>query len=323
LKTTADFIRAYSTFGSIWCLKRLRGTDTPATNARLAGPTLPRELLVELFPGAATDDPKRELTRVSALLPREGIERQVQVFIYRKLFFQKLREESRLAGWGGKEIPLMNPSRTGSLAAFAFHREGNADWRLAVWVCRTPAEESEIEAWAGPVEPGVPVVRRVPVTPAGPLPDPEKLLQGHPAQGSGNQPLDHVVLQRHASVLASVTQSGVAGLDSRSWANLLVGRILADALTASGQKVALNVIGNAVSLTIGRDQATIGVQSCVADDPAGDQTFTLQPGMDEQRMAQLAATGKKLVIPSQNLSEFPARYRPQLAMLNDWINSLA
>ena len=308
LGSVSDFIASYSGPGSKWCLVRLSGTDTTATAARLAGPTLPRDLLVELFPGVEAGGGANGVF-VDAVLPREGYTSRVQVVVYTKIYFQKVREESRLSGWGREGASVVGAESTGALAAFAFHRSDSArPYQLAVWICRDAEEEHTLEEWSGPVQSGVPVVlapadkRR-----ASTLPSPDALASKVLASTQRAEGADSRLIALHSAALRETAGIRSGSVDARQWSDQLVACLLSAVLTESGISAhpvsGVGIFDSAVGTRNGTgDTFSIGVRSAVRYTVPAGRVLTLQQGISEARFAAIAGQ-TDLIVPAANIRE--------------------
>ncbi len=327
LGSVEEFISIYDRPGTTWCLLRLAGTDTSATEARLAGPTLPRDLLLRLFPGLGKDDNGKGVF-VDALLPRQGLVGRVQVVVYTKIYFEKVREESRLCGWGRPGAAVVGAAATGALAAFVFEPAAtNASRRLAVWICEDATEEAILEQRAGAVQPGVPVV----MEPSGALPRvrrpaPDLLA----AQVSDSAPLrsdiESRLLSLHTLALDRTSGSRAGAGDDRNWCDRLLACLLARTLSERGLTVHA-VPGDSESehaveiRPANSPPVTIRVCSIVRYDAPAGAVFTLQQGVPDVWFADRGA-GTQLVVPSVHLPTFPRRMRSRIHTLEQILPTL-
>ncbi len=142
----------------VWYLKRLTANDTVAGGSNQAGPYIPRDFLLEVFPQLNRRDVRNPDLRFplqidSVAEPLSPIE--VRAVWYNNQFFGGTRNETRMTGFGGAESPLLNPDSTGALAVFAFHRtDDGKPARCFVWICRHDLDEDVIESRVGAVQPG-------------------------------------------------------------------------------------------------------------------------------------------------------------------------
>ena len=316
------FIDLYEADTVAWCLTRLSGTDTIAVGARLAGPGIPKALLMELFPGV---DKGAEFF-LNASLPQQRSAQRVQVVAFKKIFFQKVREESRLAGWGDGSSLIMKADSTGSLAAFAFLKaDSSGAHRAAAWVCRDEQEEADFERWAGPVAPGCPrIIRGVPSAKRTALPDPsvfaDAVAKKSPkADGS----LEARLMELYGAAFAATSGTSAAGRVPERWKDQVTASLLHRALRDYGIAAEITDLDDA-SLRVGpaRDSSqSFRVRTVIRYGAPDGLVFTMQQGLSQSQFLALSAGGTTLIIPSVNLPSFPASTRSRLRILEDTLRT--
>ncbi|MGI9516566.1 MAG: EcoRII N-terminal effector-binding domain-containing protein, partial [Pirellulaceae bacterium] len=142
----------------VWYLKRLTANDTTAGGSNQAGPYIPRDFLLEVFPRLNRRDVRNPDLNFSLQIdsPSEPTPPfDVRAVWYNNQLFGGTRNETRVTGFGGADSPLLDPDSTGALAVFAFHRPtGQGVANCHVWICRNEVDEDIIEARTGTVQPG-------------------------------------------------------------------------------------------------------------------------------------------------------------------------
>ena len=312
------FIDLYEADTIAWCLTRLSGTDTIAVGARLAGPGIPKALLMELFPGV---DKGAEFF-LNASLPQQRSTQRVQVVAFKKIFFQKVREESRLAGWGDGSSLIMKADSTGSLAAFAFLKpDSSGAHRVAAWVCRDEHEEADFERWAGPVAPGCPsIIRGRPSAKRSALPEPSAFADAV-AQKSpkSNGSLEARLMDLYGAAFAAMSGTSAAGAVLERWKDQVTASLLHRALREYGISAEITDLDDP-SLRFGsaRDPSTpLRVRTVIRYGAPDGLVFTTQQGLSQSQFMALSARGPTLIIPSVNLPSFPASTRSRLTIMED------
>ena len=151
----ADFISWMADFMGpdvVWYVKRLSGNDTLANETHQAGPYMPREFLLSLFPELKRPDAENPDMRLDIHIDSHKEMRNVRAVWYNNKYRGKTRNETRLTGFGGAGSALLDPDNTGALTIFAFMQ--GAEKKCHAWICRTEAEEDLAEDRIGPVDPG-------------------------------------------------------------------------------------------------------------------------------------------------------------------------
>lgn len=151
-----DWITAAEARGAVVVGKRLSANDTGATGAHQVGPYVTRSVVDELFAEMllldGVENPK-SIVRAS-FSSHDAPAQIVTLTWYNNRNRGGTRNEFRLTGWGGRSSPIQEPDATGSLALFAFSRDGEQQIVCDVWLCRDIAEEEVAESSLGAVEPG-------------------------------------------------------------------------------------------------------------------------------------------------------------------------
>ena len=291
-----------------------------AVGARLAGPTLPKALLTELFPHIESD----QQVFVDALLLPQGSAHRVQVVAFTKIFFQKVRQESRLHGWGSGRSMMMDAESTGALTAFAFlHSPEGPVSNVVAWVCRSPAEELEFESWAGPVNPRVALIRRPSEqsrSRAGQSAESfvAELLRGSKPR-SGSEEL--WFLEHYDKAFSSDALPIQAGR-GREWSDAVTGHLLAHAWSGRGVRFEADSAGSAFfTVDTPGTAREVPIMTVVRHRDAGGRILTLQQGASSDEIARLERSGAELLVPTAHASFFPAPCRPRLLMLSDYFKS--
>jgi hypothetical protein len=152
-----DWLEENARPGRIWFVKRLSGNDTQATGSHQAGPYIPKEFLLGVFP--ELNRPEAENPRVvfDVCVDSHSDMRQVQAIWYNNRVRRTgTRNEMRVTGWGGAGSALIDPDSTGAVLSFPV---SGFDAPCRVWVANDPPEEDIIENRLGrPVEPGIPII---------------------------------------------------------------------------------------------------------------------------------------------------------------------
>lgn len=154
-----DWLSLLSNDRWLWYAKRLAANDTLATGAHQAGFYLPRALVRQAFPvvSARHGADLNPDTWLALRLDSHGAERDVRLVWYnnRVVSERGTRDEARVTNLGGQESPLLDPDSTGALLVLAFELEREGDSKVCrAWLCTSSAEESAVEDFIGPVEPG-------------------------------------------------------------------------------------------------------------------------------------------------------------------------
>lgn len=133
-------------------VKRLSGNDTLANESHQAGPYVPRDFARRICPAMDRPDDKNPDARISLEIASHG-EGLTARFVW---YNSRTRNEARITQLGGRSSPLLNPENTGAIAVFVFEAPNSAGvCDCSVWLCTDPLQEEAVEAWIGPVEPGL------------------------------------------------------------------------------------------------------------------------------------------------------------------------
>ena len=139
-----------------WFVKRLSANDTLANQTHQAGPYLPREFLLAVFPTLNQPEQLNPDFWFGIQIDSHGEHRQARAVWYNNKFHSGTRNETRITNLGGVSSALLNPSSTGAIALFRFSHDIREDQVVChVWVCQDESEEDQVEDWIGPVDPGV------------------------------------------------------------------------------------------------------------------------------------------------------------------------
>ncbi len=151
----SDWIDEVSDVSFIWYVKRLSGNDTLANGSHQAGPYIPRDFILEIFPSMAGKKDANQERWFELAVDSHGASRQVRAIWYNNKFRGKTRNEARLTNFGGQGSPMLDPENTGALTVFAFHLDSDGEAsECRAWVSRHETEEDIIEDRVGPVDPG-------------------------------------------------------------------------------------------------------------------------------------------------------------------------
>ena len=154
LRSVSTWLDEQSVPNVVWYVKRLSGNDTLANGSHQAGPYVPRELILTLFPSMAVSDAHNPDRRFELRVDSHADVRQVRAIWYNNRLRGGTRNEARLTNFGGAASALLDANSTGSLAVFAFHQDQRGETFLCrCWVCDEP-EADLVEDRIGPVEPG-------------------------------------------------------------------------------------------------------------------------------------------------------------------------
>jgi hypothetical protein len=139
----------------VWYVKRLSGNDTLANGTHQAGPYIPKQFLLSLFPQLNHPDKLNPDFWFELSIDSHADCRKVRAIWYNGKLFGKTRDETRITQLGGQTSALLDPESTGALTVFAFCVNKNREAESChIWVCRHETEEDVIEDRVGPVEPG-------------------------------------------------------------------------------------------------------------------------------------------------------------------------
>lgn len=153
-----DWLGVFCAPGVALFVKRLSGNDTLANGTHQAGPYIPKDFLLRIFPMINRTDEKNPDHRFELAVDSHMDAREVRAVYYNSKRHEGKRngrDETRLTNFGGGASALLDPESTGALAVFAFPLDENgAAASCHVWVCRHETEEDVAEERFGPVEPG-------------------------------------------------------------------------------------------------------------------------------------------------------------------------
>lgn len=155
-KHVREWMEDVSGPGWTWFVKRLSGNDTLANGSHQAGPYVPKEAALRLFPSLDENEynPRVDFPVVIA---SHGLKAAPRIIWYNnRLHKTGTRNECRLTNWGGVQSPVLDPDSTGAICVFAFRQDDpkkDAEG-CVVWLCTTVEEEDAVEDQVGPVEPG-------------------------------------------------------------------------------------------------------------------------------------------------------------------------
>ncbi|AMV17420.1 type II restriction endonuclease [Planctomyces sp. SH-PL14] len=148
----------------VWYVKRLAANDTLANESHQAGPYIPKEFFLGVFPSLNRPRDKNPDKKVELTIDSHCDARPVRAVWYNNKTSEpdapgakkkSKRDECRLTRFGGARSALLDPESTGSLAVFAFYRGETGESEVChVWVCDTEVEADLVEDRVGPVEPG-------------------------------------------------------------------------------------------------------------------------------------------------------------------------
>lgn len=151
----ADWLDENTGPDTVWYVKRLAANDTLASGAHQAGPYIPKEFLLEVFPSMNKPAVKNPDKWFELRVDSHGDARTVRAVWYNNKLHGGTRNETRLTNFGGGSSALLDPDSTGALAVFSFHHKPGQDATAChVWVCDHEVEADLIEDRIGPVEPG-------------------------------------------------------------------------------------------------------------------------------------------------------------------------
>lgn len=142
-----------------WYAKILAGNDTLLTGAHQAGPYVPRQVVLTLFPSIANSRDLNPRKSFDVSVDSHGASTTCTAIWYNnRVVTDGTRNETRITGWGGQDSPILDPESTGSLCVFAFLRLGEGDATACrVWLAKSLEEEEALSSRLGGVEPGISV----------------------------------------------------------------------------------------------------------------------------------------------------------------------
>lgn len=327
-----EWLKEVSQSGTVLYVRRLSAGDTSALQAHQRGPSLPRDLIIEIF-GSLVRPGGRSTVDVSVSIASHGVQQMAAANWYDLKTFGGLRRESRLTGWRENSL-VTSPASTGSVAAFAF-RAGHGS--LSLWLCRTRSEERELAEEVGPIEAGCSAVRRFPN-------EPDMLIEA-----DGDSSASIPVLTHSASTAAQLLDAAASGVRgpadarfvairsrvltlmsrtkiSRSSGTPAVNRL---ALATEALRLQLeretklsfvttpndDVIRSAAPAGgIGQLVVTTGLAGSrwkeVVNDPRpGTVLLSLQEGLDQTSCEELYAAGVGLAAPAARIAKYPVASR--------------
>jgi hypothetical protein len=139
----------------VYYIKRLSGNDTLANGTHQAGPYIPKDFLLTVFPALNNNNLLNPDIRFNLNIDSHDDMRSIRAIWYNNKFHGGTRNETRLTNFGGQESALLNPENTGALTIFAFSLDNNGEAaECHVWVCKNVPEEDYAEELFGAVEPG-------------------------------------------------------------------------------------------------------------------------------------------------------------------------
>ena len=155
LISVSDWIDEVSGSKWTWYVKRLSGNDTLANGSNQAGPYIPRDFLLSIFPSLSGVTSANQDKWFDLAIDSHGDFRSIRAVWYNNRFRGGTRNETRLTNFGGSDSALLDPESTGALTIFAFEQDQSGETVCCrVWICRHETEEDVIEERIGPVEPG-------------------------------------------------------------------------------------------------------------------------------------------------------------------------
>lgn len=136
--------------------KRLSANDTGATKSHQVGMYLTKPVGFAVAPdlGITVLNPKRTMVFT---LESHDQRAKPDLTYYNNRFFGGTRDEFRITRFGGRGFALQDPESTGALLVLAV-RPGTA--QMTAWMGRDVDEEARLEAFTGPVLPGIVAWRR-------------------------------------------------------------------------------------------------------------------------------------------------------------------
>lgn len=155
MTSVSDWLDEVSGKQYIWYVKRLSGNDTLANGTHQAGPYIPRDFILGIFPSMAGKTEENQKRWIDCFIDSHRSHTNVCATWYNNKFRSGTRNEARLTNFGGQSSALLDPENTGALAILAFKLDHNAEAREChVWVARNEKEEYLVEERIGTVEPG-------------------------------------------------------------------------------------------------------------------------------------------------------------------------
>ena len=155
LADLTGWLDEHAGLNSIWYVKRLSGNDTLANRTHQAGPYIPRDFLLSIFPSLNQPETLNPDTRFHLYIDSHADYRLARAVWYNNKLHGRTRDETRFTNLGGTSSALLDPDNTGALSVFAFVlNEKRLATECHVWVCEHGTEEDLIEDRIGPVEPG-------------------------------------------------------------------------------------------------------------------------------------------------------------------------
>ncbi len=147
------FLERIENFGFPWIAKRLSGNDTGLTNSHQAGVYWPAEFFRHVFPEICTiyhRNPDLYLPEVR-ILNTGYTHESLRIVYYNNRFFDGTgtRNEFRMTGWGGRQCPLQDSEKTGSIFIFSIAEDVDGAKKGVGWLCSSSTEEELFEDWIG------------------------------------------------------------------------------------------------------------------------------------------------------------------------------
>lgn len=151
----SDWLDEVSGKNFVWYVKRLSGNDTLANGSHQAGPYIPRDFILDIFPSMEGKTNENQKRWIDFFIDSHGGNANVCTTWYNNKFRDGTRNETRLTNFGGNSSALLDPESTGALTIFAFELDDNSEVREChCWVARHKTEEDVIEERIGIIEPG-------------------------------------------------------------------------------------------------------------------------------------------------------------------------
>lgn len=154
LADLADWMDDFGGANFTWYVKRLAANDTLATASHQAGPYVPRDFLLPMFPDLARPEAENPEVWFDLYIDSHADNRKARAVWYNNRLRGGTRNETRLTNLGGAGSALLDPDSTGALVIFAFGASEGGGAGCHVWVCRHETEAEMVEDRLGPVEPG-------------------------------------------------------------------------------------------------------------------------------------------------------------------------
>lgn len=144
----------------IWFVKRLSANDTLASGSHQAGPYIPKDFILDLFPSLDVNIKNPRVTFDLMIDSHHDKIIGTVIWYNGKIRGENTRDEVRITNWGGQKSPILDSESTGSLVIFSFHKQQDQDVSVCnVWVCNHTTEEDLIEDRVGVVNPGKHIIQ--------------------------------------------------------------------------------------------------------------------------------------------------------------------